>query len=304
VGAILSKTEAGLDLLRIGDVSVYRIADIDGIAWAPQAMFDLPAAQLDDLMRAAPDASIDRAAHQIRLSFNSYLIRTSTYVALIDCGAGNDKSRLDRPAWHRRQGDFLDQLRSTGTTPDDIDLVVNTHLHADHVGWNTTWRDGAWHPTFPRARYVVGDRELAFWCAHHDAAHGEPILHGAFADSVQPLLDHGVLDAVPLPTTLATDLTLEPAYGHSPGMAIVRLKTDVCDLVVMADVIHHPLQLARPEIGTKFCEDLPRAQKTRLELLESCATKGTIVAPYHFPSPGFARVTRAGSNYAFVDLDR
>src|SRR5262245_54657153 len=137
-------TVAG-DRLQIGDVTVCRVADIDRIAWPVEAMFGRGA---DGLIASArnllPTGAIDAAANRLLLSFNVFGIKTPDFTCLVDAGIGNEKERHDRPAWHRRNGDFLQRLAAIGFDPDHIDLVINTHLHADHVGWNTVLSGSAW----------------------------------------------------------------------------------------------------------------------------------------------------------------
>jgi glyoxylase-like metal-dependent hydrolase (beta-lactamase superfamily II) len=299
----LTKMGAGLDRLDIGGVTVVRVPDMDAITWSPEAMFERPEAELATLVREAPGRSVDRATNRLRLSFNSYLLLMPSAVVLVDCGAGDDKERPDRPPWHRRRSDFLDRLALAGARPDDVSLVVNTHLHADHVGWNTQLVDGRWRPTFPNARYVVGREELAYWLSRDAAASADtPILHGAFADSVAPLLELGLLEGVDLPATLLPGLTLEHAPGHTPGMAVVRCATSAGDVLIAADAIHHPLQLAHPALNTRFCTDGITAAATRAALLDRCAAEGTVLAPYHFPAPGFGRIVRIGAGFGFAPL--
>ena len=291
----LSKLPSGIDRLDVGDVTFFRIADMEQVWWPLDAMFDIDAGELAALLDAAPSESIDRAGRKISLAFNSYLILVDGLKVLVDCGIGNDKVRTNRALWNRRQGDFLDRLARV-VSPEDVDIVVNTHLHADHVGWNTV-RDGAdWRPTFPKGRYVVAAPELDHWRRVY-AADPQGALHGAYQDSVQPLLDAGCLETVAVPCAVTPRLTLEPAPGHSPGMAIVRCKTDVGDVVVAADTIHHPLQFGRLALNSRFCEEPDLAAKTRRAFLDRCAVEDTIVAPYHFASPAFGRVrTQTGSD--------
>jgi glyoxylase-like metal-dependent hydrolase (beta-lactamase superfamily II) len=292
-----------IDCLELDDVRIYRIADIDDIAWPARALFSR---LTDDDMRNAepllPPSALNAARSEIRLSFNSFLIQAPNLVALIDAGIGNGKERLDRPAWHRRSGAFLSDLEALGFPPERIDLVVNSHLHADHVGWNTVSEGPAWRPTFRRARYVVPVDELKHWRAlDHDAAPGT-ILHGAFADSVQPLLDAGVLDAVPVPSEIGPGLRLEPAPGHSPGMAVVRLTLGKRSVLFLADVVHHPLQFAMPDLGSNFCADPAQARMTRDRILADSVDGSTILAPYHFASPAFGCLSKENGGFRFSPL--
>ena len=290
------------DRLQIGPVTVHRLADMEDIAWPVAAIFrDLTGSDLREAADRYPGCAEPQAA-RLLLSFNSYIVDMPGCLCLIDCGIGNGKERPDRPLWHRRDGDFMQRLDSLGYAADRFDLVVNTHLHADHVGWNTTATADGWTPTFKNARYVVPQSELALWqrlAAQHPDGH---VLHGAFADSVQPLLDAGIYQAVVLPSEIAPGLWLEPAPGHTPGMAVVRLKLPQGGVLFLADVLHSPLQLAAPELTSNFCADPAQASATRHRLLAECAQSNAIVATYHFPPPVFGHVVTSGAGYRFEPL--
>jgi glyoxylase-like metal-dependent hydrolase (beta-lactamase superfamily II) len=288
--------------LHIGPYKVHRLADMDRVKWPATAMFR--ALSGEPLARAAartPPGMVNIEEGRLLLSFNSYVVETPDALVLIDAGIGNDKERLDRPLWHKRASGFLKALEAMAFPPERFDIVINTHLHADHVGWNTQLKDGAWVTTFPRARYVTPAGELAHWSKLYQTE-GVETLHGAYADSVAPLVALGRLEAVPTPSEIAPGLTIEPAHGHAPGMAVVRLGADETDVLFLADVVHHPLQLGDPDMTSNFCLDPALAVATRRRLLEDCVARGTIVAPYHFPTPVFGRFQRAGAGYEYVPL--
>ncbi|WP_164749774.1 MBL fold metallo-hydrolase [Nitratireductor alexandrii] len=292
-----------VDILTLGQARIVRIPDIDRIEWPATALFD--ALTADDLRAAAglvPAGTVDAEAATLLLSFNIYLIQTPAFTALIDAGIGNGKQRLDRPAWHRRDGPFLDLLGRLGVRPESVDIVVNTHLHADHVGWNTVLGDAGWEPTFPRARYVAPRAEFDHWNRLHRVEPSASVLHGAFADSVLPLEDAGCLDLVGSSAEIAPGLRFEPAAGHSPGMCVVRLTLDAASVLFTADVLHHPLQFARRELVSNFCADPQAARATRERILTENAGTGTILAPYHFASPAFGRLQREAAGARFVPL--
>jgi glyoxylase-like metal-dependent hydrolase (beta-lactamase superfamily II) len=286
--------------LRAGPVTVHRVADIDRVKWPATAMFR--ALSGEALARAAartPAGMVDVDAEGLLLSFNSYIIETPDAVVLIDAGIGNGKERHDRPLWHQRSGLFLEALDALSFPADRFDVVINTHLHADHVGWNTRAVGGEWVPTFPRARYVTPTGEIAYWSQLYQTK-GAETLHGAFADSVAPLLALGKLEAVETPCEIIAGLRLEPAPGHSPGMGVVRL--EAADILFLADVVHHPLQLSDPDMTSNFCMDPAMATATRRRILDECVARGTIVAPYHFPSPVFGRFRKTDAGFDYVPL--
>lgn len=285
------------DRIEIGSAVIHRLADMEGVTWPVAAVFrDVPPSFLNDAAKTYPTA-VDASANALKLTFNSYIIDTPDYLCLIDAGLGNGKERPDRPLWHRRNGDFLDRLKALGYAPEQFDIVINTHLHADHVGWNTVMKDGKWVPTFPNARYVVPDIELKY--CQDLFPNDDFLLHGAFADSVQPIIEAGRYEGVDLPSEIAPGLWLEPAPGHTIGMATVRLREEGGDVLFLADAIHSPVQLATPDLTANFCVDPAQSRATRHRLLDACAGKNTIVATYHFPPPVFGHIVRSGSGYSF-----
>jgi glyoxylase-like metal-dependent hydrolase (beta-lactamase superfamily II) len=234
------------------------------------------------------------------LNFNIYLIQAPGFVALIDAGVGDDKERPERPAWHRLRTGFLKRLSALGFLPRDIDVVVNTHLHADHVGWNTVRVGETWRPTFPRARYVVPAADYDYWRGL--PAPKDDLLHGAFKDSILPLAEAGVLESVESSAEIVPGLCFEPAHGHSPGMCIVRLRTEDRSVLFTSDVLHHPFQFAAPEMVSNFCADPAAARATRKRVLDQNIGTNCIIAPYHFPSPAFGTIECDGHGFSFAPL--
>jgi glyoxylase-like metal-dependent hydrolase (beta-lactamase superfamily II) len=289
--------------LRIGDSSVYRIADIERIKWPRQSMFkDLDDKTFRKAVQNVPQAT-DQAGTDLLINFNCYVIDAPNFLCLIDAGVGNDKERPDRPAWHRRSGGFLQDLARLGFSPDDFDIVINTHLHADHVGWNTKSSEHGWVPTFPNARYIVPEIELNYWRGRSSAEPEGNILHGAFDDSVRPILDAKRYEVVELPREIESGLWFEPAPGHTPGMGIVRWVAGAAELMFLADVLHSPIQLEMPDLTSNFCNNPALARDTRRRLLERCADTGALTATYHFPPPVFARVERKGGSFALHPIE-
>ena len=296
----LPELSATVDLLSLGSTRIYRVADMEGIGWPATAMFaSLTPADLASAAEKLPEGAIDAVNATLNLSFNSYLIARPGLTVLIDAGIGNGKERPHRPAWNHRTGRFLDVLAALGFPASSVDLVVNTHLHADHVGWNTVHDGQGWRPTFSGARYVVPRAEFKHWSALHAADPTGATLHGAFVDSVLPLVEAGVLTDVETPAEIAPGLSLEPAPGHSPGMSIARLRTEAGDVCFLADLIHHPIQLVMAGLGSNFCGDPAQALATRERILRCCAAEAAIVAPYHFASPAFGTVETGGDAVSF-----
>ncbi|MDP6353293.1 MAG: MBL fold metallo-hydrolase [Alphaproteobacteria bacterium] len=231
-------------------------------------------------------------------AFQSYVLRTARHTILIDSCIGNDKVRTNRPGWHLRQGSFLDDLAAIGVRPEAIDFVLCTHLHADHIGWNTRLVDGRWVPTFPNARYVIARREYDFWEQRHRTDPDGP-REIAFADSVLPVVEAGKSVFVDGDHQIEDGVWLEPAPGHTPGSMVVNLRSGDATAVLLGDSIHHPIQLKRPDWSCMACEDKAQSAQTRRGLIERYADTDTLMAPAHFAAPSPCRFVRDGDAFGF-----
>lgn len=279
-------------MLDLGNATVARIVD------------DVQVFSLDHLLPTADRARIAvhrdwlaptylEGADGLILSFHSYLIRTTHHTILVDTCIGDDKERPARPSWHRRRGPYLDRLAQAGVRAEDVDIVMCTHLHADHVGWNTQLRDGRWVPTFPRARYLFGAREVAHWRAQAAASDG-PLNHGSWDDSVAPVLAAGAADLVADDHHIDDMLALAPAPGHSPGGVVLNLAAAKGRAVFCGDAVHHPVQGIDPAWSSRFCADPAEAAFTRRRLLDEAVESGAWFMPAHFAGPNFVRMVRRG----------
>lgn len=230
----------------------------------------------------------------LHLKIRSWLLRLNGRVILIDTCVGAHKERPDWQDWHRRDGaSWLAALAAEGLRPQDVDIVMCTHLHADHVGWNTQLLDGRWVPTFPNARYICARTEYDF-CAQMAARSDDK--HGSFADSVLPVMEAGKMDLVDDGWELAQGLDLHAAPGHSPGHMCVHARHGR-GATFAGDAIHSPVQLARPELSSAFCSDPDMARTTRRQLLEDIAESDRLLIPAHFPDPGWINIDRDGDAY-------
>lgn len=268
---------------------VYRIIEFEGPFRDPEHL--IPSATPDAIKttRTYSDPRFfDQAEHKLIMAFHGIVVRTEKSVILVDACLGNDKHRPMVPEWHMRSGPFLNDLSRVGFTTDDITHVLCTHLHADHVGWNTRLIDGQWVPTFPNATYLFGREEMAFWEQDPDAN------HKSWQDSVQPVLDAGLAKIVESNYEIEPGVTLEPAFGHSPGHVMVKLETKAQGKTqtayVIGDVIHHPVQVEHPEWSSQFCWNADLASAMRQTVLETVADKGSWLIPAHFPTPTAVQV--------------
>jgi glyoxylase-like metal-dependent hydrolase (beta-lactamase superfamily II) len=286
--------------LRLGRFEISRIAEIEDQRYPGNGMFpDADDAALRELARHLGPKLVDPATLELLVTFNCFIVRSGRHTVLVDSCVGNDKDRPTRPQWHRRQGKFLDQLAAIGVTPEDVDFVLCTHLHADHVGWNTRLVNGAWVPTFPKAQYLIAEPEYAYWKREHDSHPAEPVLHGSFADSVLPVVRAGQAVMVRMDHQVDAGLHLEAAVGHTPGNVVIHVEDGGRHAVLLGDVMHHPVQMAHPEWSTRFCLDPARSAQTRLDLLRRYADTETRLVTAHFPAPTFGCAVREGNAFGF-----
>jgi len=235
------------------------------------------------------------------LDFHSYLVRTPRHTIVIDTCIGDDKERGGHKFFHRLKTPWLANLRAAGVAPEQVDFVMCTHMHADHIGWNTRLVDGRWVPTFPKARYVFArtEYELRRRSWEGDANAG----YGAFADSVLPVVESGQALIVDDGHELDGQFTLQPAPGHTPGNIVIQLHSRGERGVFCGDVLHHPIQVAHPEWSAAFCEDRVQSALTRQQFVAAHADTGTIVIPAHFPAPTAGRIRADGSRWRYDFLD-
>ena len=283
-------------MIAIGDFQVDRIVEMQG-PWAllAELLPDLTPALMAEHGDWLRPRFVDPAEDRAVMSFHSFILRTGHHTILIDCCGGNDKERPLRPIWHRQQHPYLERMAAANVRPEQIDFVFCTHLHADHVGWNTQLRDGRWVPTFPNAKYIFHGREYEFWEKEHRAAiaAGTPVPnHGSFGDSVLPIVDAGRAVMVAGDHEIAPGIHLEPAYGHTPGACVLHAKSGAAHGVFIGDALHSPAQLGDPSLSSSFCWDRAMSARARLALCERYADTDTLMFAAHFPAPSAHRWVR------------
>ncbi len=230
-------------------------------------------------------------------SIHTFVVRAPDVTVLVDTCVGNDKDRGGRQPFHMMSTAFLDDLRAAGIAPESVDVVICTHLHVDHVGWNTRLDNGRWVPTFPRARHLFGRREWEHWSSERD----DDTMR-IMADSVKPVLDAGLATLVDSDHRVSDELWLEPTPGHTPGHVSVRLRSGGDDAVITGDLMHHPIQMAEPNWCSHFDVDPDAARKTRRAFCERYAGGGVTVLGTHFHDPTAGRIVRHGETWRFEAL--
>ncbi len=279
---------------RLGDMTVHRIIEMEcGITPALEFLPKLTPEMLDESRSwmKSPLALDDQ--DRLVLCFQSYIVRTGKHVILVDSCIGNNKDRPARPIWHLKNDNvFMQGLAEVGLTVNDIDFVLCTHLHVDHVGWNTRLENGRWVPTFPKARYLFSKTELDFWLAENDKTTVPPI-----ADSVIPIVEAKRHDLVTNDHAISDLVRLIPTPGHTIDHYAVTLGRTGKDAVITGDLIHSPLQARWPDQAMRIDYDPLQSSATRWKFLESVCDTNTQCCFAHFPSPSRGYVKRWGDGF-------
>ena len=279
----------------VGDLTIHRVVEQEGPL--PPAL-DLFAgltpevlAQNREWMRKA--GALD-AEDKLILCFQSYILRTPHHTILIDSCIGNDKPRPGRPMWNMKTDDtYMRAFAATGVSVEDIDFVMCSHLHVDHVGWNTKLENGRWVPTFPKARYIFGKAEYDYWAAQHAKAEVPP-----FGDSVLPVVEAKRAEIVGSDFAVGDHLRILPTPGHTPGHVAFAAGRGKDDAVFAGDLMHSPLQTLYPELSPQFDVDGAQAAVTRRKFLERYCDTDTLCCTIHFPSPSAGKIRRKGNGFS------
>jgi glyoxylase-like metal-dependent hydrolase (beta-lactamase superfamily II) len=260
----------------VGDVRIAKVVELETVG---STRFILPQAGPDDI-KAMPwlVPAFATPEGRLRMSIHSLIVDTPSKRILVDTGLGNHKTGRGVPTWNDRNSPFLETLATAGFPRESIDIVLCTHLHVDHVGWNTMLENGAWVPTFPNARYVFALTEYEHWRDHSDT----PEHAAVFNDSVKPVVDAGRVDLVASDHRLTDEVSLIATPGHSPGHVSVLISSKGQDALLTGDVAHHPCQMAHPEWSSTADSDQAQSARTRVELFSRFADTPTLVIGGHF----------------------
>ncbi|MCB1741868.1 MAG: MBL fold metallo-hydrolase, partial [Gammaproteobacteria bacterium] len=232
-------------------------------------------------------------------SIHALVVQTPDQCIVVDTCVGNDKVRKN-PDFHKLQSSFLDDLQTAGYAPAQIDRVLCTHLHIDHVGWNTVWREGRWQPTFANARYLFGRVEFEHWQSEDHGALERLDVEAVMADSVQPVVDAGLVELVDTDQRIDPAVRLLPSPGHTPGHVSVLIESQGESALISGDFLHHPCQIAHPEWHSTPDADVTRAIQTRQAMLTRFADTPTLIIGTHFASPTAGRLVRDGDRLRFA----
>jgi glyoxylase-like metal-dependent hydrolase (beta-lactamase superfamily II) len=281
---------------QVGAVKITRVVELEmPVAYSAERPF---------LAQATPEAlrkmswlypNFVDEEDRMRLSIHALLVEAPGLRLVVDTCVGNDKVRPGLIGKKPLSTNFLQQMADIGWTRDSVDTVVCTHLHVDHVGWNTMLEDGKWVPTFPKARYLMGRTELAHWQGEKDDDSTQEIL----ADSVQPILDAGLAELVDMDHRLSPEIRLTPTPGHTPGHVSVMIESEGQTAVITGDMTHHPCQMGHPDWSPPFDSDPNAAAIMRRRMFAAWADQPILVIGTHYAGPTAGHVKTDGEAFRF-----
>ena len=278
----------------IGDVTITKIVELEscgGAAWIlPDAV---PEACLE-ISWLKPDF-MDEAG-ELKFSVHALVIETKNQLIVVDTCVGNEKERMPYKNWHHLQTRFLADFTSAGFDPAAVDCVLCTHLHVDHVGWNTMLVDGKWVPTFPNARYLIAKDEYDYFKRTDIAEFNQRV----FNDSVAPIFDAGLMDLVETDHRVCSEVALVPTLGHTPGHVSIQINSRSEQGLITGDFVHHPCQMARLEWGSTADVDAGKADETRRRVFADYAETPTLIIGTHFAGATAGHIVCDGNAYRLI----
>jgi len=285
--------------IKLGEISIERVVEQQAPIFEALEFFPTLSKELLEENRSwLQPTFLDPATGKLVLCFQSYIVRTPHHNIMIDTCIGNHKPRPQRPMWNMLNSDRYEKgLVATGFKLSDIDYVMCTHLHVDHVGWNTRLENGRWVPTFPKAKYVFADRELAHWTERQQA---DPANHPWITDSVLPIVEAKRTEIVKSNHKLNDMVELIPTPGHTIDHFSVHVGGRGQQAVITGDMIHSPIQARYPELGMPVDYDSKQAGVSRRELFGRFCDTPTLFCMAHFPSPSTGRMTRWDDGFKFI----
>lgn len=291
-----------MNTFTIGSIKVTRIEEWQGGFSSPAELFDSYATdRWEPFEDEFTPHYFDPQTGRIYAFLQSWVVDTGRHRILFDTGAGNDKPRPNLPIFSNLKTPFLDNLARAGYQPDDIDMVICSHIHVDHVGWNTRLMNGKWQVTFRNARYILPLADRDYWdpkiAGIGPGEIGCYVNDAMFEDSVRPLIEAGVV-------TWATDgFEIEPGIvlrsfpGHTPGSMVMTVHSGGATAMFVGDLLHHPVQIYNPDWNSVFCEDKEQARISRRRMLTEAARSGALVIPAHFGGEHVIKIASEGAAF-------
>jgi glyoxylase-like metal-dependent hydrolase (beta-lactamase superfamily II) len=289
------------DVLQVGQVTVTRVEESYGPAFPADVLLPSWDVGIRDEHDPATIGQFMDSNNVALASVHTWVVRTPQKTILVDLCNGNHKERAI-PEMSMLETDWLDRLAAGGVNPSEVDAVVCTHLHLDHVGWNTMLEGTEWVPTFPNARYYINETEFDFWNPETTDQSGLEFNQNVFDDSVRPVFDRDLVELWRGADCTVDDFVhLDLAPGHTPGHSVAWIESDGARALLSGDSMHSGVQVYRPDWNSAFCIDGAGAVGTRTNLLEQCVEHNGVLLPAHFSAPHAFRVVERGNGFGLVD---
>ncbi|MCG8492490.1 MAG: MBL fold metallo-hydrolase [Sneathiellales bacterium] len=283
-----------MNVWQVGNVKVTRVVEVEAIGGTRFILPDATPENVKSMEWMKPHFMTEEG--KLIMSIHALVVDTGDHRIIVDTCVGNDKDRKV-PSWDNLQTSFLKDLETAGYLPEMIDTVLCTHLHVDHVGWNTMLKDGKWIPTFPNANYLFGKTEWEHW-QNEDQDHYGPVIE----DSVQPIVDGGLARFIDVDYKICDEVSLVSTPGHTPGHVSVKISSEGEEAFITGDSIHHPCQMSRLDWACAADHDPEEAKKTREEMLADLADREPLVIGTHFATPTAGKVRSDGKGAFWFEV--
>lgn len=275
----------------VGNVEIFQIIELEGGKIIQNILPDATTKNIKKMKWLVPNFADENGV--LKAFVQCFLIKSQNKYILVDTCNGNNKNRPNLPEWANLKIKFIEKINQLGLTPSDINYVICTHLHFDHVGWNTMLVNGKWTPTFPKAKYIFSKKEYDYWKNEPKKEMIDDLL--GIKDSVQPVIDSGLALFVDDNFKLDDHISFIPSPGHTPGHVSIFIESDNKKALISGDFIYHPSQIENPEWGNSVDTFPDQALKTKRKILSSIVNTKTLLIGSHFsnPSGGYV-VTKNG----------
>lgn len=282
---------------RIGDATVTRIVETVLFTLAPERVFPQWDASVKERHGSVlrHGRGLDSTGKHLLLNVNTWVVQVDRKTILVDTGIGNAKNRPFNAVFHQLNNPYLERLARIGVQPENVDYVLMTHLHVDHVGWNTQYVDGRWRPTFPNARYVYPKAEREFY--ETPESENRRMI---FDDSVAPVIEAKLSEEIPnVRTEYAHGFVFHPTPGHSSGHMSIGFSSQGEEALFTGDIAHHPVQVYEPHWNSVFCAEQDKARQSRQWAFSYGVQREAILFTAHFPESSAGRIGRSGDSYTW-----
>ena len=278
--------------MTVGNVKVTSIYELDASDVITEVIKDANSQNIKDIEWLFPHYA--DADGSIKAVNQSFLLEMSGKKILIDTCVGNKRTRPELPAWDGLETSFMNNLTKQGVRPEEVDMVLCTHLHFDHIGWNTHLVNGEWTPTFPNAEYIFVRQEYEYWQSRPDKELIDD--HNGVNESIRPVVKAGLVRLVDKNAQITPEIRLVHTPGHTPHHVSILLESDGESALFSGDVFHHPCQIAHPE-WMSFDTEPASALTSRKQVLEQYADTKTVIFGAHFSEPAGSRIITDGTSY-------